>query len=314
MVSPTGILLLTFGSAVTADQVPAYLESVYRGREPDPELTAEFERRFRRIGRSPLLEITAAQAAGLERLLAERHGAGALHVVVGMQHSAPWIAEAVDALVEAGITRILGIVLAPQYSPLVLSGYEREIGRARERHPALDIRVAGAWHTVPGWIGCLSDRVAEALAEAPAGPPGAARLIFTAHSLPRSVIDRDPGYVEQLHQTVAAVVDRLHLPEGSWRFGWQSAGHSPAEWLKPDLLDILPELAASGAREVIVAPVQFVADHLETLYDIDVAAGDQAAEHGIRMRRIAMPNASPAMIRGLAEVVERELTGSAAGA
>jgi ferrochelatase len=309
MASPTGVLLLTFGSAVTADQVPAYLSSVRGGGEPDPALRAEFERRFRRIGRSPLLEITAAQAAALELLLAERHGAGAFRVTVGMLHSAPWIAGAVDAMVDGGITRILGIVLAPQYSRLILSGYEREVERARGRHPGLEIAVAGAWHTVPGWIEGLSDRVAEALAGSPPGPPGAATLVFTAHSLPRSVIERDPGYVEQLHQTVDAVVQRLHLPEGSWRFGWQSAGHSPAEWLKPDLLDILPELAAAGAREVLVAPVQFVADHLETLYDIDVAAGEQAAEHGIRLRRIEMPNASPAFIRGLAEVVERELAG-----
>jgi ferrochelatase len=232
---------------------------------------------------------------------------------VGMQHSAPWIADAVDAMMAAGITTILGIVLAPQYSRLILSGYEREVDRARSRHPGLEIAVAGAWHTMPGWIEGLSDRITQALAEAPAGPPGAATLIFTAHSLPRSVIDRDPGYLDQLHQTVDAVVDRLHLPEGSWRFGWQSAGHSPAEWLKPDLLDILPELAAAGAKEVLVAPVQFVSDHLETLYDIDVAAGEQAAEHGIRLRRIAMPNASPAMIRGLAEVVERGLAGAVAG-
>jgi len=309
MASPTGVLLLTFGSAVTADQVPAYLSSVQGGGEPDPALSAEFERRFRRIGRSPLLEITAAQAAALELLLAERHGAGAFRVTVGMLHSAPWIAGAVDAMVDGGITRILGIVLAPQYSRLILSGYEREVERARGRHPGLEIAVAGAWHTVPGWIEGLSDRVAEALAGSPPGPPGAATLVFTAHSLPRSVIERDPGYVEQLHQTVDAVVQRLHLPEGSWRFGWQSAGHSPADWLKPDLLDILPELAAAGAREVLVAPVQFVADHLETLYDIDVAAGEQAAEHGIRLRRIEMPNASPAFIRGLAEVVERELAG-----
>jgi len=309
MASPTGVLLLTFGSAVTADQVPAYLSSVQGGGEPDPALSAEFERRFRRIGRSPLLEITAEQAAALERLLAERHGAGVFRVTVGMLHSAPWIAGAVDAMVDGGITRILGIVLAPQYSRLILSGYEREVERARGRHPGLEIAVAGAWHTVPGWIEGLSDRVAEALAGSPPGPPGAATLVFTAHSLPRSVIERDPGYVEQLHQTVDAVIQRLHLPEGSWRFGWQSAGHSPADWLKPDLLDILPELAAAGAREVLVAPVQFVADHLETLYDIDVAAGEQAAEHGIRLRRIEMPNASPAFIRGLAEVVERELAG-----
>jgi ferrochelatase len=305
MASPTGVLLLTFGSAVTADQVPAYLRSVRGGDEPDPELVAEFERRFRRIGRSPLLDITAAQAGGLERLLDARHGPGAFRVSVGMQHSAPWIADAIDALVAEGISRILGIVLAPQYSRLILSGYEHEVERARGRHPGLEIAVAGAWHTVPGWVEGLSDRVAEALAASPPGP--AVTVVFTAHSLPRAVLERDPGYVDQLHQTVDAVVDRLHLPEGSWRFGWQSAGHSPAEWLKPDLLDILPELAAAGAREVVVAPVQFVADHLETLYDIDVAAGEQAADNGLRMRRIAMPNASPAMIRGLAEVVEREL-------
>jgi ferrochelatase len=310
MASPTGVLLLTFGSAVTADQVPAYLSSVQGGGEPDPALSAEFERRFRRIGRSPLLDITAAQAAGLERLLEERHGPGAYRVAVGMQHSAPWIAETIDALVDEGITRILGIVLAPQYSRLILSGYEREIERARARHPDLEIAVAGPWHTTPGWIEGLSDRVAEALAESPPAPPGAAAVIFTAHSLPRDVIERDPGYVGQLHQTAEAVVERLRLPEGSWRFGWQSAGHTPAEWLKPDLLDILPELAAAGAKEVLVAPVQFVADHLETLYDIDVAAGEQAAEHGLRLRRIAMPNASPAMIRGLAEVVEHELAGA----
>ena len=313
MGSTTGILLLTFGSAVTAEQVPAYLRSVRGGSDADPELTAEFERRFRRIGHSPLLEITAQQAAALDRLLAERHGAGACSVSVGMQHSAPWIADAVDAMVAAGITTILGIVLAPQYSQLILSGYEREIDRARSRHPGLEIAVAGAWHTMPGWIEGLSDRITEALAEAPAGPPGTATLIFTAHSLPRSVVDRDPGYLDQLHETVGAVVDRLRLPAGSWRFGWQSAGHSPAEWLKPDLLDILPELAAAGAKEVLVAPVQFVSDHLETLYDIDVAAGEQAADRGIRLRRIAMPNASPAMIRGLAEVVERELVGTVPG-
>jgi len=310
MSSPTGIVLLTFGSAVTAEQVPAYLRSVRGGSDASPELTLEFERRFRRIGRSPLLEITAAQAAGLERLLEERHGLGAYRVAVGMQHSAPWISETIDSLVGEGITQILGIVLAPQYSRLVLSGYERAVERARARHPDLEIALAGPWHTTPGWIEGLSDRVAEALAESPPAPPGAATIIFTAHSLPRDVIERDPGYVDQLHQTAEAVVARLRLPEGSWRFGWQSAGHTPAEWLKPDLLDILPELAAAGAKEVLVAPVQFVADHLETLYDIDVAAGEQAAEHGLRLRRIAMPNASPAMIRGLAEVVERELAGA----
>jgi ferrochelatase len=308
--SPTGVLLLTFGSAVTADQVPAYLRSLRGGAEPDPALVAEFERRFRRIGRSPLIEITAAQGAALQRLLDERHGPGTHLVAVGMQHSEPRIDAVIDGMVAGGASPILAVVLAPQYSPLILAGYEGAVARARQRHPGLEIGVARAWNTIPGWIESLSERIAEALAASP--DPGGTALVFTAHSLPRSVVDRDPAYIDQLHATVAAVVDRLALGRESWRFAWQSAGHTPAEWLKPDLLDVLPQLAAAGARGVLVAPVQFVADHLETLYDIDVAAAEQAEAHGLAFRRIAMPNTSPAFIRGLAEVVERELSPSAA--
>jgi ferrochelatase len=295
-----GVLLLTFGSAVTADQVPAYLRSVRGGSEPDPELVIEFQRRFRLIGRSPLIDITQAQAAALQSLLDERHGAGRFRVGVGMQHSEPGIDSAIDALAAQGVTPISAIVLAPQYSPLILAGYERAVERARRRHPGLEIGVAPAWHTVPGWVESLCERITEA-------GSGPAALVFTAHSLPRSVVDRDPGYIDQLHQTVAAVVARLGLTEGTWRFAWQSAGHTPVEWLKPDLLDVLPDIAAEGNASVLVAPVQFVADHLETLYDIDIAAAEQAAAAGLGFRRIAMPNTSPAFIRGLAEVVDREL-------
>ena len=313
MTAPVGVLLMTFGSAVTAEQVPAYLRSVRGGTDADAELTAEFERRFRRIGRSPLIDITAAQARALQLLLDERHGTAAFRVSVGMQHSEPHIDGALDRLAAEGASPILGVVLAPQYSPLILAGYERAVERARRRHPGLEIGVARAWHLTPGWIDSLSQRLGEALADTPSSRAKTTALVFTAHSLPRSVVDRDPGYIEQLHQTVAAVVERLRLDEGSWRFAWQSAGHTPAEWLKPDLLDVLPELGAAGITDVLVAPVQFVADHLETLYDIDVAAAAQAEEQGIHFRRIAMPNTSEAFIRGLAEVVEGELSGTAAG-
>ncbi|HYA00949.1 MAG TPA: ferrochelatase [Candidatus Binatia bacterium] len=311
MTARCGVLLLTFGSAVTADEVPAYLRSLRGGTDPDPTLIVEFQRRFRIIGRSPLIEITEAQARDLQRLLDERHGAGRYTVGVGMQHSEPRIAGAIDRMAADGVSPILAIVLAPQYSPLVLAGYERAVDSARSRHPGLEIAVARAWHTIPGWIESLCQRLSEALVDAGSDPLRPVPVVFTAHSLPRSVIDRDPGYLEQLHETVSAVVDRLGLQEGSWRFAWQSAGHTPAEWLKPDLLDVLPDLAAAGASEVLVAPVQFVADHLETLYDIDVAAREQAEEHGLRFHRIAMPNSSPAFVRGLAEVVERELAGAA---
>jgi ferrochelatase len=121
-------------------------------------------------------------------------------------------------------------------------------------------------------------------------------------------VDRDPGYIDQLRETADAVAQRAGLPEGRWSFAYQSAGHTPEEWLTPDVKDVLPELAERGVRDVLVVPLQFVADHLEILYDIDVAAAEEARTHGITLFRIEMPNTSLAFIRTLAAVVNREMS------
>jgi ferrochelatase len=302
-----GVLLMTFGSAVTADQVPGYLRSVRGGSDASPELIAEFQRRFERIGRSPLIDITMEQAAGLQRRLDEVHGAGAFRVGVGMQHSAPSIDDGAAELVAAGCDPIVGLVLAPQYSPIILAGYERAVERVRRAHPGLAIAVAGAWHTVEPWIDSLAERTQEALAELPQERRDSVDLVFTAHSLPRSVVDRDPGYLDQLQATAAALAGRLGIDATRWTFAWQSAGHSPAEWLKPDLTEILARLAAGGREEVLIVPLQFLADHLEILYDIDVAAREQCDEAGVRFHRVAMPNASRRLVDALTAVVEREV-------
>jgi ferrochelatase len=121
-------------------------------------------------------------------------------------------------------------------------------------------------------------------------------------------VDREPEYVEQLTATAAAIAHAADLTPLQWRFVYQSAGHTPEEWLKPDLLEILPELAAAGHRSVVVAPVQFLADHLETLYDIDIAARTQAQAAGVETCvRIAAPNAAPDFIAALRRVVLGEL-------
>jgi ferrochelatase len=311
MSAPTGVLLLTFGSAVTSDDVPAYLTSVRGGREPSAEVLDEFRMRYDVIGRSPLIDITLAQAAALQALLHDQHGSGAFIVRAGMQHSEPRIAAAVDELVALGAHTIIGVVLAPQYSPIILAGYERAATTAREAHPGLDLRIAGAWHTTPAWIDSLSDRLHAALASLP--PDGAdTPVIFTAHSLPRSVVDRDPGYIEHLRETAAAVAERTGLDAFRWQFAYQSAGHTPEPWLTPDVKDLLPAMHDRGITTVLVAPVQFLTDHLEILYDIDVAAVQEARALGIDMRRIEMPNTSPELISALATVVQRELDTSPA--
>lgn len=306
MSTPTGVLLLTFGSAVTSADVPEYLRSVRGGREPAIEVVDEFRMRYDVIGRSPLIDITLAQTTALQELLDRDHGAGAFVVRAGMQHSDPRIAVAVDELVALGARTVVGVVLAPQYSPIILAGYERAAAAARDAHPDLDLLVAGPWHTDPAWITSLSDRLRAARDSLPADAAGAP-VIFTAHSLPRAVVDRDPGYIEQLRETAAAVAAQTGLAAEQWQFAYQSAGHTPEPWLTPDVKDLLPAMRDDGVTTVVVAPVQFLSDHLEILYDIDVAAVQEARSLGIDMRRIEMPNASPRLIEALAAVVHREL-------
>jgi protoporphyrin/coproporphyrin ferrochelatase len=309
--SRVGVLLLTFGSAVTSADVPAYLRSVRGGRDTSDELVAEFKRRFDVIGRSPLIDITLDQAAALERALVERSGAGSFQVAAGMLHSDPSVEDSLRRLVDGGATSVIAIVLAPQYSPLILSGYQRTIDHcAAEVAPGVPVRIAGAWHLIAPWLGSLADSVRAALDVLEADGRDHVGVVFTAHSLPRAVVERDPGYMKQIDDTIAAVVDRAGLAPGAWTFAFQSAGHTPEEWLKPDLTEVMPRLRDSGVRDVLVVPVQFVADHLEVLYDIDVAAAAQAGAAGLGFHRIAMPNAGPRFIAALVDVVDRELTAS----
>jgi protoporphyrin/coproporphyrin ferrochelatase len=303
---PVGVLLMTYGSAVTADDVPAYLRSVYRGKDPDPELVAEFQRRYRLVGRSPLIERTREQGAALAALLVAEHGQGSYLVEVGMLHSSPWIDEAVARLADAGVRRVVGIVLAPQFSALIMGGYGRALDAAAARlAPDALVTVAGPWHRTPAFLDCLANRVQEARDRLAAAGEADAPVIFTAHSLPKAVVERDTAYLDQLTETCEELAARAGLTD-RWRFAYQSAGHTPEEWLKPDLKDLLPGLRADGHRAVLVVPVQFLADHLEILYDIDVAAREEAEEAGIAFHRIELPNADPLLARALADVVTRE--------
>jgi ferrochelatase len=305
--APLGVVLATFGSAVTAEDVPAYLSSVRGGRGVPADLIEEFRHRYDLIGRSPLIDITQAQCAALQALLDASDDE--TRVVAGMLHSEPSLTAALDSLAESGIDRIVVIALAPQYSPIILAGYERTVAAWRDAHPAVDVHIAGAWHLMPEWIAALAERVEEALAVLDPDVRSSIPIIFTAHSLPRPVVDRDPGYITQLRDTATAIADRLGLDGDRWSFAYQSAGHTPEEWLTPDVKDLFPDFRAQGITEILIVPLQFLADHLEILYDIDIAAGDEATEAGITMHRIELPNTQPTFIRALAAVVEREREG-----
>jgi ferrochelatase len=307
--APLGVVLATFGSAVTAEDVPAYLSSVRGGRDVPADLIDEFRHRYDLIGRSPLIDITHAQCAALQAVL-EARVSGETSVVAGMLHSEPSLTGALDSLADGGVTRIVVIALAPQYSPIILAGYERTVAAWHDAHPDIDVHIAGAWHLMPEWIAALAERVEEALASLVPGVRSTIPIIFTAHSLPRPVVDRDPAYITQLRDTATAIATRLGLDDERWSFAYQSAGHTPEEWLTPDVKDLFPGLRDQGITEILIVPLQFLADHLEILYDIDIAAGEEATEAGITMHRIALPNTQPTFIRALAAVVEREREGA----
>ena len=303
----TGILLMTYGSATTSAGVRDYLASVYAGRPVPEDLIREFERRYEVVGRSPLVDITRAQAAALGEMLDAQEGAGRYRVAVGMQHSEPRIREAVRGLAAGDVDGIIAIVLAPQFSPIILAGYQRSLDAASETlERRLPIHLAGAWYDMPAFVASLAERLRAGLNQFDEASRDRVPVIFTAHSVPLSVMEKDPGYITQLTRTAAAVADALRLPLTRWQFAYQSAGHSPEPWLTPDLLDVLPVLAKAGHREALIAPLQFCADHLEVLYDLDVAAREQAEAAGIAYQRMEMPNTSPAFIRALADVVARE--------
>jgi len=302
----TGILLMTYGSATTSDGVGQYLASVYAGRPVPEDLIREFERRYDVVGRSPLVDITRNQGKALQLLLDTKEGPGRYRVEVGMLHSQPGIQGAVGELTAAGVDTIIAIVLAPQFSPIILAGYQRSLDAALAtlEHP-VPIHLAGVWYDRPAFVASLAQRLLAGL-EAFGSRRDRVPVIFTAHSVPLSVMQKDPGYITQLTETAAAVAAAVGLPRSRWQFAYQSAGHSPEPWLTPDLLDVLPLLQKAGHTDALIAPLQFCADHLEVLYDLDVAAREQAEAAGIAYHRMEMPNTSPAFISALADVVARE--------
>ena len=307
-----GVLLMTYGSPDSLEpaDVRTYLARVRGGREPEDELVTEFTRRYRVIGGSPLISITRGQAAALEARLGWPVG-------LGMRFSDPGIEAGLAELRARGATTVAAIVLSPQYSPMLMGGYARAIEEARAslEDGAPDVRVAGAWHLEPEFVAAVGRRIGQGL-ERLTGSPGANRssiaVLLTAHSLPRRVADQEPAYLDQLRASAEAIAAAAGLGEGDWQFCWQSAGHEPGEWMKPDFADLMPLLAAAGKRAVLVAPVQFLADHLEILYDIDVGAREQAERFGLEFARIDSLNVEPGFIDALASVARSTLGAAAA--
>src|SRR5260221_8521757 len=167
--------------------------------------------------------------------------------------------------------------------------------------------IAEDWHAQPVIIKALSERVGQAIKKFPKKVQPIVPILFSAHSMPKRVIDKEPNYINDLKETAYLVAKELKLSKNRWMFCYQSAGHTPEEWLKPDFEDIMPELKKRGQKYVLIAPVQFLADHLEILYDVGIGAKEQAENNGIIFTRTESLNTSPLFIEALADVVHEQI-------
>jgi protoporphyrin/coproporphyrin ferrochelatase len=281
------LILMAYGSPSTADDIRPYFEDIRRGRPVSDEAVAELAERYRRIGgRSPLDEVTEAQRAALERELG-------IPVFVGMKHWRPRIAEAVERALEGGATRIVGVVLAPHYSRMSVGEYRERLEAALERSNA-ELVLVESWHDDPGFVDVVAERVHGT----------DAWVVFTAHSLPERVLAYGDPYRDQLLETSRLVAERAGLGE-RWSFAFQSASATGEPWLGPDILEELERLHGDGVRKVLVAPVGFVSDHLEILWDLDIEARDKAQELGLQCERTDSLNDDPRFVSALAGIVER---------
>jgi protoporphyrin/coproporphyrin ferrochelatase len=308
--SATGIIAMAYGTPATPADLEPYYTHIRHGRPPSPELLAELRGRYEAIGgRSPLREITQRQAAGLREAL-RAAGHDDVEVAVGMKHAPPFIEDAAEDLLAAGVDRVVGIVLAPHYSSMSIGEYAERVEEALGGGPgAPSFAIVRSWATAPGYVDWLADAVRAALAQLGSAASGA-EVVFTAHSLPQRILAAGDPYPDELRATAEAVAHAAGLSR--WSIAWQSAGRTADPWIGPDILKVLPQIADAGASGVVVCPAGFVADHLEVLYDLDIEAAEAARELGLPFARTASPNADPRLAATLAAVVEPLLAGEVA--
>jgi ferrochelatase len=300
---PTGVLLMAYGTPATLDDVEPYYTHIRGGRPPAPAALENLRERYRKVGgRTPLLDLTRSVADQLQTRL-DAAAPGSYRVYVGMKHWHPFIGEVVPRIVADGVRQVIGVALAPHYSRYSLEGYRKYVNQALEKvdHP-FTLHFVESWQAHPLFRRLIADRIKETLAQFPAEALDHVTVLFSAHSLPEKIRAAGDPYPEELRESAAGIAELLGLADH--RFCYQSAGMTGEPWLGPDILDELEELHAEGVRHVLSAPFGFVADHLEVLWDIDTEAQEKAAELGMTLRRIRMPNADPEFV----EVIEAVVT------
>lgn len=305
--SHQAVLLISFGGPTSAAEIRPFLARVLKGIPIPRERAEEVVRHYEVVGgRSPLNDITFRQAESLQRLLNEQ--GLPLPVYVGMRNSSPFLAETLRRMAEDGISKALGFILSSHQTEASWERYQKNVADARDELGGLapEIDYCPGWHAHPLFIRTLAELIQPCLDKNEEASRSATPLIFTAHSIPLAMAFRSP-YVEQVRETSRLVAERLN--HRRWSVAYQSRSGRPTDpWLEPDIGQAIRKLAAEAAPAIIVAPIGFVSDHVEVLYDLDIEAKRIAEDLGLRFLRASCPNDHPTFIRMMAAVIKTKLS------
>lgn len=300
----TAVLLIAHGSPDRVEEIPEFLRYVTGGRPLPDAIIEEIKHRYGLIGCSPLTCHTMDQADGVRRELG-------IPVYIGMRNWKPFIGDTVKQMSADGVTRAVAICLAPQNSRTSVGLYKKALLGESGKAP-FAIEFVEHWHDHPLLVEAFAEKFKEGWERACREAGVKVPVIFTAHSVPeRTITDGDP-YEAQARETANLVAKAVGLADGQWRFAFQSQGMSGGAWLGPTVEDTILGLKAKGHTGVFLQPIGFVCDHVEILYDIDIAFRKFAEDHGIRLWRARSLNDSPTFAAAVADVARTRLENTVA--
>lgn len=297
--SKKAVLMMAYGSPEDVSGMECYLFDIRGGRPMSKEFIAEFQHRYSLIGgRSPLTALTYEQAKATSNALKAR--GYDWPVYVGMRHWSPWIKDVIGQMYIQGIEEAVAIVLAPHYSKMSIGKYWKKVEDAQEMVGSdIKFSMVESWYGQPKFLEVVEAHVREALQKFPAD--ARVKVVFTAHSLPERLIKMGDPYDDQLKDNARLVAERIGGLD--WMFSYQSAAETGEPWLGPQIEDVVVDLAEQGYEHMLVAPIGFVCDHVEILYDIDIESKQIADEHGINLQRIESMNTDPVFIEAIVDAI-----------
>lgn len=305
-----GLLVMAYGTPTKEEDIEPYYTHIRHGRKPAPEELQDLKDRYKAIGGvSPLAKITEEQTKALEAKVNELQDEYEFKAYIGLKHISPFIEDAVQQMAEDGIKEAVSIVLAPHYSTFSIKSYNERARKEAEKH-GIQITSVESWYKEPGFIQFWAEGIRKIYDAMSEEERSKAVLIVSAHSLPEKILQHGDPYADQLKETADLIAEKAGIV--NYEVGWQSEGNTPDPWLGPDVQDLTKDLyKEKGYRSFVYAPVGFVADHLEVLYDNDYECKVVCDELGVPYHRPEMPNTNPQFIQTLAEVVLRKVKSEA---